>query len=553
MEIRLQKNYAYPWYKNEVTTAKGYVFDESGKLYQNADILNYFDDIADEETFLYKIKNANGCFAVVFKDEKRCFAAIDRLGSIPLFYCDEDDNIIISDFAEEIKKNLQIVTVDKRSVEEFLGAGFVLGDGTLYKEIKRLQAGQCFVCYGKTIKVDFYYKHLHGKYLDKTGSEHFNDLNKISMNVFKRVTEIAAGRQLVIPLSGGYDSRYIVTMLKKLNYENIICYTYGRKESYEVERSKNVAEKLNFQWFFVEYNEKTWKEYLTASEELESISFNYSALPHIQDFMAIKELMDRKIIDEDSIVVPGYCGDLLGGSYVPKEIVRNERFDTSMERLPEYIYRNHLYLRKQEINNSSENAIVEHIEGEIKEIMREEGFNDKAEVNDFISINEAFFTNHKVSKFILNALDNFSVLNLKWVLPLWDNELVEYWYKISYEKRISGVLYNEYLMENIFKKYGVDYRKKMLDDQNKNLIRKLLGNHLFNLLKKLRNIFADQKKFSDFNAFAVLHKALIEKMKGIDDVIEVSEYRNINFTYAVYVLEKMKEKDINDIFKFYNT
>jgi len=87
--------------------------------------------------------------------------------------------------------------------------------------------------------------------LDK--SECFERLDSIYKNVFSRLIESVQGRTIVIPLSGGYDSRSSAAILKKLGYGNVICFTYGRPESFEVQTSEKVAKDLGYKWCFINY------------------------------------------------------------------------------------------------------------------------------------------------------------------------------------------------------------------------------------------------------------------------------------------------------------
>lgn len=549
-KIKLVQNKGYKWFINDYITAKGYLFDKDNILFDSEKILEYFEGIETENAFVSKLREANGSFAVAINTENITMVAVDRLRAIPLFFSSSDtDEFILSDSADVVKDNLKNITVQKRSVEEFLGAGFVLGNDTLYNEIKQIQAGQYLICDStkNDVKIDFYYKHLHCNFFNKTDEDHFADLDKISKNVFKRIIKIANGRQLVVPLSGGYDSRYIATMLKMLGYENVVCYTYGRKESFEVEISKKVAKKLGFRWCFVEYTEDVWTQFLNDFSNYNKFAFHFSSLPHIQDLMAIKYMSERKKIDENAIVVPGYCGDLLGGSYVTKEIVEIKQIGFSIDQLLKYILDNHLYLKNKKFSNT-DSSIVQHINSEINKLSKmPSGIDESNLIEECISVNEAFFTNNKVSKFILDALSNFEKYNLQWVLPLWDNELAEYWYRISFVKRMNSTLYSNYLLSRLFNKYGVDYKKdSMFFSSKKHLLRKVMGKFVFSIIRQVKNKIKNKKRV-DFNGFSLLEDYLINKT-NLDSYVKS---RGFNFTYAIFVLNQLSDDNVDLIMKSY--
>lgn len=62
--------------------------------------------------------------------------------------------------------------------------------------------------------------------------------------VLTRLLENSKGRQLVIPLSGGLDSRLLAAWLKKLKAPNIKTFTYGKPDSPETSISEQVASAL---------------------------------------------------------------------------------------------------------------------------------------------------------------------------------------------------------------------------------------------------------------------------------------------------------------------
>ena len=118
-------------------------------------------------------------------------------------------------------------------------------------------------------------------------------------------------------------------MLKKHQYKNVICFTYGNKNSFEIENSKKVAKALGFKWFFIEYNSKLIEGYLNTNEFKEYAHFagKLSSMPYLQEYFAVKYLQKEKIISDDAIFIPGFAGDLLGGSQFLKVIPENLQTD----------------------------------------------------------------------------------------------------------------------------------------------------------------------------------------------------------------------------------
>jgi asparagine synthase (glutamine-hydrolysing) len=90
----------------------------------------------------------NGMFAFLLYDRrKNCiFAARDHFGIKPLYYCENKKNIL---FASEIKALLVhpevLAESDNKSMQDYVTFQFVLGDGTLFKGIKKVLPGHYHV------------------------------------------------------------------------------------------------------------------------------------------------------------------------------------------------------------------------------------------------------------------------------------------------------------------------------------------------------------------------------------------------------------------------
>ncbi|MEI7903425.1 MAG: asparagine synthase-related protein, partial [bacterium] len=210
------------------------------------------------------VRQLNGSFAIVVRAGNEVFAAVDRLRSIPLFYGTHDGKLLLSDDAFWVREQSGDATIDPVSEGEFLRTSYVFGRNTLSPSVRQLQPGECLFARPEGIEVKFYYLHTHGNYLSLSESEYFDQLDVVFRNVFQRLIDSVRGRTIVVPLSGGYDSRYIAAMLKNLGYEKVICYTYGRPTSYEVATSRRVAETLGYPWHYVEYNWAKWQEYFRS-------------------------------------------------------------------------------------------------------------------------------------------------------------------------------------------------------------------------------------------------------------------------------------------------
>lgn len=257
MKIELKNNNGFKWYSNQNIWIKGYFFDEKNNFYSGNKLLNYFDLNSD---ILSQLKNINGCFSVVIKNSSKIILANDMVRSFPLFYTHINNELFISDMIEGNYNEKHFSEVE---INEFLMSGYTIGSSTLLNSFKQVQACEIVSFDSETfVSKEFYYNHFHKDFINITDKEHFEKLNTITENFIQRLIKSAENRTIVLPLSGGYDSRYIVSGLKKYGYENVICFTYGGENSYEVATAKKVTEQLNYKHYIIDYTDEKFIDLL---------------------------------------------------------------------------------------------------------------------------------------------------------------------------------------------------------------------------------------------------------------------------------------------------
>lgn len=525
MSVYCQYNKGFQWYSKNKTFAKGYLYDEQNKLYADEQIIQYFDKVTTVEIFHKKLRNANGFFLIIKKIEEVWVAAVDHIRSMPLFFSKKGSEIFISDDALSLASLFDNNNINSLQRSTFLLSGHTLGNHTLVDEVLQLEAGQYLYFNEKKIVINDYYEHHRGNYFSKKDIHRIEELYQISRNIFERLIQKANGRQLIIPLSGGYDSRYIVAMLKQLGYKNVITYTYGIPSSYEVKIAKRVAERLEYKWYFVEYP-RDWIPYYEC-HDYQLFASQLSSLPHEQDFLAIKELKEKEIIEDDAIIVPGFCGDLLGGSFIPD--FYKEDSSATMAKLKTHILESQ-FCYENKIEKKNREALSKEIEKTL------ESYPEIKNMDDFINANELFFTQNLVSKYVVNSLRVYEYFDYEWSMPLWDKELMEWWYRVPNEERVGEeLLYNSFLLNHVFAKNDIAIvkNKKRVPSSK---VKKLLGKKIMSLG---RIAFINSPFFNDINGIIPLvklyQKDLVHAKRG---ALMTTRLNKIMAAWTMMFLEK---------------
>lgn len=439
-QVQLSRHKGFSWYQDKAgISCKGYWVSSKNIYYSEERACKYLSDLQDQVTlFIHRISQLNGHFSIVVEGEDYILAAVDRLRSIPLFYTKHQDNYLISDEVEWLCHQVGNYQLDNIAHEEFKLLGYVTGEDTLYSYVKQLQAGNLLVVNKKvkTAKQLSYYDFQRGNFTQSSLEILMQQLDKVHLSVFKRLINSLEGRTALIPLSGGYDSRLIAIMLKRLNYEKVICFSYGKKDNWESNTSAKIAEYLNYPWHYINYNFKNWRNWYNSQSKKEFYHYSqyYTALPYIQDILAIKYLDDKKLIPNSAIFIPGHSGDFLAGSHVSYELLDEKKF--SARSLIDAIYKYHYSFWRMPIIEKRQLFDHKFPYLEQREFNSTEDMSCAADLWDW---------QERQAKFIVNSVRAFEFYEYEWRLPLWDHELMEFWQHIPFYYRFQRKLYMQYV------------------------------------------------------------------------------------------------------------
>ena len=147
--------------------------------------------------------------------------------------------------------------------------------------------------------------------------------------MISRVIEQAGSNLIAVPLSAGVDSRLIASALRELGAKNILCYSYGTKGNFEAKIAKQIAEKLGYDWTFVELSpQKQRKFWETGLPQKFSYDTNdFVAAPVYHDLLVTVELLDKEFIDQNTLIVNGNSGDFISGNHIPQELFLTQNFN----------------------------------------------------------------------------------------------------------------------------------------------------------------------------------------------------------------------------------
>lgn len=482
-----------------------------------------------------ELQRVNGFYSWISEHKNFLYAGVDHVRSVPLFYAKVNNNFYLSDDAEWIRQQLDETEMDVIAKEEFLLCGYVTGQDTLYKSIKQLQAGEFLEVYNEAgslcVKTSRYYLFSHSEPLDYDEEELKNNLALATFNSMRRLVAYAAGAQIVVPLSGGYDSRLIVTMLKRLGYTNVLCFTYGVPRNKEAEYSRLIAKALDFEWVFVEYSAELWRHEWTSPDAhtYRQMAANHVSLPHVQDWLAIRALVVTNKITANAVIAPGHSGDFVAGSHIPEFVFYKK--EHSEDNLIEALVKKHF-------SNAPSKGMSITLHDNLKKRLKSRlsvpfECTDVGLANSF----EMWGWQERQAKYIVNSVRVYDQFELRWWLPQWDIEFVRFWEGVPLTLRknrewFKKWIQHEYAAETLQGVQSAEINNASDTSYLHRVLLKLARSFPKFLTRPVKNIRRRRAYSNHFLAFEGLVD--IEKMKQYVD----EEYNIIGMYCDSYISNK---------------
>lgn len=387
------------------------------------------------------LKRLNGNWALVVLHDDILYAAADRTRSFPLLYHELNSDLYLTDDFARIFHNG--VRWCHEGIEDFLWSGYPTDTLTLANGVYQIPAGM-FLRYDVNAKE----KSLTRYFSFLPRSEDSDSDDQLSKRLATLLDESAqrAGNtvrgKIVVPLSGGMDSRIIVAAMKRNGFENVLCFSYGKKGNPESAASKSIAESLNYKWHFVEYSPTTWSECMFSREMKDYLAFacNGCSMPVFSNWYAVKSLCERNILSPGDTFIPGHTGDFLTGGHIPSDLFAEQ--SVTLDDILSLIIKKHFSrwsdfppvgirprLRKNvltETNNTSLNNI------------------------EAANLYEMWNWKERQAKMIVNSNRIYEYFGFSWSNPLWDAELIDFYLTVPFELRCNRKLFFKSSVEYIF-------------------------------------------------------------------------------------------------------
>ena len=320
-------------------------------------------------------------------------------------------------------------------------AGYVTGRNTVYEGLYQLQAGEVLVWdkAAQTLTRDRYYRFLPDTPRERSEDELVEELGALTDQAIQRVIEAASGAPVWVPLSGGLDSRLIACKLKEFGYDHVQTFSYGPPRNHEARVARRVARRLELPWRFMPCRQAAARRFFSRPTRREYWSFadGLCAVPNPQDLEPLIDLRDAGAVRGDAVIVNGQSGDFTSGGHVPDTLMSET---VPLAALLTAITDKHYALWSD--RRTPEN--LSRIEAKILRLLGVE----RSEVlagADAVALYQLWEWQERQCKYVVNGQRIYDFLGLRWHLPLWDADLMQFWQSVPAPFLFGQRLYREYL------------------------------------------------------------------------------------------------------------
>lgn len=364
------------------------------------------------------LSGAVGHWALVARIGGSLLLAVDRMRSLGLLYAFEGGRWLVSDDIGALLAALSRPRRDERQARIFEHFGYSLGEATLLEGVRCAEAGSLVLLNpdGTSSSRSFADYLRPGALIED--EEEFSASFEEALNAsVSRLLDAAGDRPLVLPLSGGLDSRLLLAGLTRLGASNVRTFTYGKPGAPEVEVSRRVARAFAVPWTAVDYSPEAVRAFWSGrvGEAFRRAAWGGTSLPHVQDSYALHELTRSGWIPPDAILLPGHT--IVGNGH-DEDLVLASPGESEVRRL---IAAHHGGAQGDRGIIDSEPLISREIGRAAREV-RFDGSPASA-----LSWVEWFNLRERQAKYINNSMRAYEFFGLTWAAPMLDLDMWRAW------------------------------------------------------------------------------------------------------------------------------
>lgn len=421
----------YGWTSRPVAGGTAHIFRGVQGMDAVVDRLAALGPDASPEAIDQALNSQDSHGAAILELGGTVIAFTDAIRSCPVFH----GGGAVSNAARHLAAQAGLTGIDPDAALEFAMMGYVTGDATLVPGLHQLRAGERLIARNGVAELGRYFTYRAAIREDRSDAEWMDALDGVLDRAMGRVIAQADGRPIFVPLSGGLDSRIILTKLHALGYDRLESFSYGPPGNYEAKAARRVAERLGVKWRMVPTLRQHYRDFFHSDDRRCYWAFadHLSVLPNPQDVVPLRRMLDDGTLPADAVLVNGQSGDFITGGHILPPLRQNEPgfatlFATAQAK--------HFSLWE----SLKTPANMKHMAARMA---RGLGIEPDAPLDraTMIDLYEWWEHDERQAKFVVGGQRIYDYLGLDWALPLWDLELVRLYREVPVRLKIDQRLY----------------------------------------------------------------------------------------------------------------
>ncbi len=291
-EMKIHGNYVYIWGINQINNCM-----VDGKYSLSFPLS---DNLLDRNVLIYAEDNA-----IIIEN--------DWLGSIPVFY--NETHGIVSTLPLKCLINKDIYPEGLANFVEF---GYSVFEQTPFKDVKFMRYFSKLILSERGLRCVYKDDPVTEEGLFET----ITDEKEVLLKLKKYINNIesATSDEILLPTSGGYDSRLLNLLVNEKS--RIRSFTYGisdkQSESSEVIHAKKIAELLGTQWEQIELG--SFHRYIDDWFKIYGFSTHLHGMYHIEFY---KKIVENHTFSQNTTFLSGIVGDAWSGNVISTPITHS--------------------------------------------------------------------------------------------------------------------------------------------------------------------------------------------------------------------------------------
>lgn len=405
---------------------------------------------ADRDAAIGILRGLRGRHALILRRADWSICLVDRVASYPLCIALGRDGPVVTDGNMGIEQAGIELELDTCQHAAIALAGFSMGSGTLFRNVRWLLAGEAIVLEAghapQSLRLHRYAPTPDAARRDPDDPDLLDECLRVHRRVVERSWRQAAGRPIWLPISAGLDSRLILSLLAEMGASNITCFTYGLSGNHESEAAIALARKLGYACHVVELTLGIASNWFRsdAFDRFSRFADSLAAMPFHQDALTLTLLLERELLPADAVVINGQSGDFTSGNHIPRSLwpenMAGKEPDEQVRALRAAYLDKHLALWRGPRVAGIRRLAEELVDGEIATLGRPDGTAGWA-----AHAYEMIEHENRQSKYVVSGQRSYEWLGLGWSLPLWDDDLADFWQAAPLQSKLGQSLYRRAL------------------------------------------------------------------------------------------------------------